>query len=430
MFTQARLRLTALYTGLLGGTLTVVVAAIVLVVTRDFHHAEDLELRLRAETLAAGVGVPGGVPALDVASAYGAQARRHLEGQGLLTYVLPVPATAPQPALRSRFTVPNEQSARTAAVSRQPRYDTVGIDDGHARLYSLPVVRDGTLIAVVQIARSHYFVDRTVARLLVTALIAGGAGLLASAGAGFWLAGRTLRPIAVGVARQRAFAADASHELRTPLSTVLGNAELLERHPDRAIGEYQEVVHDIVTEARRLAALVTNLLTLARSDEGQLPQAITNVNLSTIGTTVARHLEPQAREKGLRLCMDVTAGVCVQGDAAQLHGLTVILLDNAIRYTPSGEVRVRVDHDGGGALLTVSDTGVGIADEHLPHLFERFYRIDSARAAGIGGTGLGLSIAESIVRAHGGRIEVSSQVGCGSRFTVHLPSRPPSSGPP
>ena len=223
--------------------------------------------------------------------------------------------------------------------------------------------------------------------------------------------------------RQRAFTADASHELRTPLSLVRGNAELLLRHPDRPIGDYLDVVQDVVDESDRLSRLVSNLLTLARSDEGRLQLAWTLVDLSDVGATLMRQFAPQAAAKNLALRSEVAPGVAVWGDRDRLCELGVILLDNAIRYTARGEVVLRVGGGATDAVLAVTDTGPGIAGEHLAHLFERFYRVDPARSAAEGGAGPGLAIARWIAQAHGGRIEVASALGKGSTFTVHLPRR-------
>jgi signal transduction histidine kinase len=287
------------------------------------------------------------------------------------------------------------------------------------------VKRDGQTVAIVQVARSSYFVNTTLTRLLLAVLILGAAGLTSSALAGFWLAGRTLRPIAVALQRQRDFTADASHEIRTPLALVRGNAELLTRHLDRPIGEYRDVVSDILDESDRLTRLVANLLTLARADDGRVQLDLTRVDLSALADTLLREFEPAARAKGLALRAVVQPGVAVWADADRLHELGVILLDNALRYTDAGQVTLTVRSEAHGAVLAVRDTGPGIAAEHLPAIFDRFYRVDAARSPERGCTGLGLAIARWIAEAHGGRIEVASQPGQGTTFTVHIPRPAP-----
>lgn len=224
------------------------------------------------------------------------------------------------------------------------------------------------------------------------------------------------------MARQLRFTADASHELRTPLTLIRGNAELLARHPDRPIREYADVVQDIIVESDRLGRLVADLLTLARAGEGRLQLALTDVDLSAVAAALAREFEPLAAAKGLALYAEIAPDVHVRGDADRLRQLGVILLDNAVRYTRAGSVTLRLT-GGHGAVLSVADTGPGITPEHLPYIFERFYRADSARSPEQGGTGLGLAIAHWIVAAHGGHIEVTSAPGRGSTFSVRLPPR-------
>jgi two-component system, OmpR family, sensor histidine kinase CiaH len=266
----------------------------------------------------------------------------------------------------------------------------------------------------------QYFVDAQTPRIWLTTLAVGGLALVASALAGFWLAGRTLRPIAAVLEQQRAFTADASHELRTPLAVLLGNAEYLARHPEESIGAHADVVDDMVEESRRLSALVAGLLTLARADEGKVALARAEISLADVATDAVRSLRPLAEAKGLALAVACDGEARVDADRDRLYQLSVILIDNAVRYTAAGGVQVRVAARDGEALLSVNDTGPGIAAEHLPRLFERFYRTDESHGSD-GGAGLGLAIADWIARAHGGSITVESALGAGSTFVLHLP---------
>ncbi|HEY8498430.1 MAG TPA: HAMP domain-containing sensor histidine kinase, partial [Limnochordales bacterium] len=171
---------------------------------------------------------------------------------------------------------------------------------------------------------------------------------------------------------------------------------------------------------------VSDLLSLARAEAGQ-GLHLQPVELDRVVTDVLRSMRTEMAQH--RLVVEHLEPVPVMGDADRLRELLVILLDNAIRYTPAGgEIRVGLRHTPGQEVaLSVADTGIGIAPEDLPHIFERFYRADKARSRATGGTGLGLAIARWIVEAHGGRIEVESQPGRGSRFTVRLPVAPPAS---
>ncbi|MGH2584186.1 MAG: sensor histidine kinase [Dehalococcoidia bacterium] len=430
MFQRARLRLTILYVSLMGVTLALVAGGIFWLGAEQTRRAEDQSLRLRAESIA-GFMRPGDgrvvIAAFDREAALGARPGGppppRLEGEGIIVYPLDVQdnlVVERRPA-NPIAGLPDLASAQAAVDAGDGRFQTLSLEAGEVRVYNLPVVVNDQTTSVVQVVRSRYFVDSTVTRLILIILGAGALGLLFSAGASFWLSGRTLRPIATALQRQRDFAADASHELRTPLSLVRGNAELLLRHPERQIGAYGDVVQDIVDESDRLSKLVSDLLTLARADSGNVQIAREAVDLSRLAADLLKDLEPLAQVKGLRLRGEIAGDVAVWGDAGRLRQLGVILLDNAIRYTQQGTVTLRVARDGHTAVIELTDTGPGIAAEHLPRLFDRFYRVDEARSTEQGGTGLGLAIAQWIVTAHGGRIGVMSTPGRGSTFTVHLP---------
>jgi signal transduction histidine kinase len=428
MFTRARLHLTLLYAALLGVTVVLIAGAIGYLAVQEARNTDDRELKIRATAMANAVPpgppptAPTGPPPLGGYDDRGPNDRRpRPEEEGLLEYFMPyiggdlrTPQNSALPGL------PDLAAARQAVQSQTGRYTTDTVQGSRVRLYTLPVVHNGQVVAVVQVARSQYFVNAAVTRLALISLAAGLVGLVLSGGAGYWLAGRTLRPIAQAMEQQRNFAADASHELRTPLTVLLTNAELLARHPERRLADYQDVIEDMTAEIERLSRLVSGLLTLARADQGKAMLDLGPVNLADVALTVARQFEPLASAKGLVLQSDVGLDVVVHGDRDRLQQLAVILVDNAVRYTPHGTVTIRVTQRGNDALLAVSDTGPGIAAEHLPHLFERFYRTDAARATEEGGTGLGLALAEWIVKSHGGRIEVDSAPGRGSTFTVHL----------
>ncbi len=179
----------------------------------------------------------------------------------------------------------------------------------------------------------------------------------------------------------------------------------------------QEALDHIHREAERMSRLVSNLLTLARADSGFALKR-EPLDLAPIAQDVASQVRSLAGER--EVTTEGPESVAVMGDADALHQLLLILLENAMRYTPpDGRIALRIEDAGHEVAIVVSDTGIGIAPEHLPHVFERFYRVDPAR--GPEGTGLGLSIAEWIVEQHSGRIAVTSQPGQGSTFEVRLP---------
>ena len=227
---------------------------------------------------------------------------------------------------------------------------------------------------------------------------------------------------------QQRFLADVSHELRTPLTSVRGNLDLMRR-----FGQYDEesmvVIQD---EMERMSRLLGDLLLLARADTGGLPLRREPVELDNVLFEVYRQISRVER----RVTVTLTAvdQAMILGDEDRLKQLLLNLVDNAIKYTqPGGSVQLSLAKDNGWAQLVVSDTGIGIPAEDLPHIFERFYRVDKARSRAQGGSGLGLAIAKWVVQAHGGAIKVDSTVGVGTTFTVTLPiyaapGRPGSNG--
>ncbi len=220
--------------------------------------------------------------------------------------------------------------------------------------------------------------------------------------------------------QQRRFTADASHELKTPLTIIKGNTSMtLTGRPAEA--EYRQSLQEIDGAADTMGRLVQDLLLLARSDSGQLGRSRRDV-------PVREALELALARLPRRACAPVrldgvNESLRVSGNGDELVRLFANLLDNAVRYTPKeGQVLVAAHGDGQNAVITVTDTGPGIAPEHLPHLGERFYRVDSARSRPDGGTGLGLSICRGIVEAHGGAMTFTGEPGVGTTVRVTLPS--------
>jgi len=336
---------------------------------------------------------------------------------------------------------------------------TIGGD--HRRVITEPLIIDGKVRGYIQAAASLRTVDAAIDRLLKIMLIGGTITLLISLLVGDYLARRALRPIdaiaqtakqitaADDLSRripysgppdelgelthtfnntlerleklfnvQRRFVADVSHEMRTPLTTILGNIDLMRR-----IGPDEQAMAAIASEARRMSRLVEDLLLLAKADAGRLPLEQTHVELDSLLLDVFRQGQMLSRDVAVELGHVEPARV--MGDVDRLKQLLLNLVSNGIKYTPpGGRVTLALRCEGTHALLTVSDTGIGIPPEDLPHVFDRFYRVDKARSRAQGGTGLGLSIAQWIAEAHGGDITVTSAVDAGTVFTVRLPLVP------
>ncbi len=232
---------------------------------------------------------------------------------------------------------------------------------------------------------------------------------------------RMMGRIELAFNRQRQFAADASHELRTPLSVIQAESTLA-LGKERSADEYRKSLEVVSQEVDYMTTMLGNLLLMARSEAGKEPFHFEKVNLKELLMELSPSVELRARDKGLEFDLSSLTDLTVDGDRVKLRQLFTNILDNAVRYTPAGgTVSVTFGSQEEFAVVNITDTGIGIAEEQLPFIFERFYRVDKARSRAEGGAGLGLGIAKHIAESHGGRIEVMSRVGKGSTFSIFLP---------
>jgi heavy metal sensor kinase len=355
---------------------------------------------------------------------------------------LPSPAVLPQPG-------------RTT-------FERFGGPSGHMRLLSRVVPGpDGPL--VLQVAGPLAADDHELGELLAVMLLAGPLALASALGGGYLLARRALAPVEAmtteadqitasrldrrllvanpddelgrlgatlngmisrlerSFEETRRFTADAAHELRTPLAVIRNLGEVALRSP-REPEHYRRVLGDVLEEVERLTRLSEQLLFLAREDARQAPPSARTIDLGEVVREALGPMGAVAGAKGLSLAEDLDGPCPVCGDADQLRRLLFNLLDNAIKFTPpGGAVRVGLVRSGERIILEVADTGIGIAAEHAPHVFERFYRVDPARGQETEGSGLGLAICRSIAKAHGGRIDLAAAEGQGTRVRLTLP---------
>jgi len=284
-----------------------------------------------------------------------------------------------------------------------------------SQAYQSPM--DGTE-EVVQSAISEQQYQDSLASLARILLMISGLGILASAAISAVLARRALKPIQVSLRRQRDFVADAAHELRTPLTIMRTAAEL--GLAEETIAEQQRALEQTLDQNNHLTRLVESLSLLARADSGAIAIERVPVDLSRLVDDSVAAVEMLAEDRDIRLSGNVQSGIQVLGDEGRLRQLLLILLDNALKYTPAGgAVCATLDAHGGTARLLVRDTGPGIDPADLPRLFERFYRADKARSGP--GTGLGLAIGRWIAEVHHGRIVAANAPDGGAAFTVTLP---------
>jgi heavy metal sensor kinase len=383
-----------------------------------------------------------------------------LQEQGLTIRVLGVDGSVRQ-AVGAYRELPVDSASLSAATTGAAVFGTLPISGSAAvRVYTLPIQDHSQLVGLVQVMQSLEPVEETLGQLL-TAFLVGIPLLVLLAGVGgYLLAARALHPIdtitstaqrisaadlharlslpatqdEVGrlastfdgmlerlegaFRRERQFTADASHELRTPLAAMEAILTVTRERP-RTGPEYDHALDDLMAQTRRLRGLVEDLLCLARDETHRLT-VHEPINLSLLLNDVAETLRPLADERALALHTDISPTLPLNGDSDGLIRLFLNLLDNALNYTPSGTVTLSAYGEDTQIVVTVRDTGIGIAPEHLPHLFERFYRVDAARSDS--GAGLGLAIAREIVETHGGTIAVASESGRGTTVLVRLPT--------
>ena len=221
--------------------------------------------------------------------------------------------------------------------------------------------------------------------------------------------------------QQRQFTSDAAHELRTPVSVILTQTQST-LNKERSPAEYRETLEACQRAAQRMRRLIESLLELARLDAGQETMKRIPFDLANTTRDCVEMIRPLADERRITIRAELSPAMC-HGDSERVAQVVLNLLTNAVQHNKdSGEIHVSTNPSNGSVTLNVSDNGPGIAPEHLPHLFKRFYRADAARTSSQGRSGLGLAISSAIIHAHGGSIEVESKVGAGSTFTARLPA--------
>lgn len=291
------------------------------------------------------------------------------------------------------------------------------------RVFSTPLLMQGKTFGFLQIQINLRNRDRAV-NTFVNAIKGVAPFLLVSlAVVGYVFSTLAARPIELSFEVLRRFMSDAGHELGTPISIIQANAELLE--PELADEAATQRLDVIVRSTDRLGSLVQDLILLSKMESPQVQQKKQPIELDQIVRSVLEEFDALFAGKGITLTSEKIQPAPMLGDQDWLKRMLMNLLQNAMRYTDKGgQVTVNLETSGRGlARLTVSDTGVGIPEESVPHIFDRFYRVDKSRSRAAGGVGLGLSIVKAIVDAHKGKIEVTSKLEKGTTFAITLPLR-------
>jgi len=345
-----------------------------------------------------------------------------IEGELSPIYVVPLDSSgknlssSPQNVPSTRII---DVSAAAAAMKNGADLRTILLNNGsRVRLLTYPTGLKSP--AVLQVGRQLTDQDRILNQYLTGLVVLGFIASLMLALVSWWLAGRSLGPAQKAWDQQQSFVSNASHELRTPLTLMRATADFgLRSHPSQ---EQEAILHDIVDEADYMNRLVDDLLLLSRLDAHRLQLEREIILVSDLISETIRQMDKLANEKGVTLTMEAARGNIV-GDRARVRQVLLILLDNALRFTaPGGAIRLSAQPAGKLIEIVVADNGAGIAPEHLPHLFERFYQVRSNATDDSRSNGLGLSIAKALLEAQNGTIHIDSTPRKGTQVHLFLPS--------
>ncbi len=456
-----RTRLTLYYTA----ALALVLAAMGVVSYRTLAARLDADANQRLEELASGLRGYLHFEGGGVSLAYDTEDPEEAQFIRSATRFFQVyDAATGQVVLQSPWLEPMNadlSASQLQTLLLQPAYDEVDTEQERLRFHNSVVRPDAQHTYLLRVGINLDQNDAALQHLLRVLLLLAPAGLALAAFGGWWMALRPVRALRRAahritiakldrrlplrgagdefdqladtfnqvlarledaVAQMQQFTASISHELRTPLTALQGEAEvaLLE---SSSVEDYRRVLRSQLEELQKLSRMIHQLLVLARAEGGEFHLELKPVDLAALVRSLAEQIELLASDKGVQLAVGAPAPVTAMADAPWIERLVLNLLDNAIKFTPAGGcVSLTVKKDGGTAVIEVADTGAGIPEQALPHIFERFYRADQSRSAAAEGVGLGLALVHWIAEAHRGKVEVHSSPGQGSRFKVMLPS--------
>ena len=463
-FKSIRFSLTLRYSLTLAVILVLFTSFLYLTIRKQFYRGVDRELFTIAEALASPTMEPflGSAPsAFDqvledfIGPKISSKFVQVLDGSGAIT--------ARSQNLRDSILAFDKNNLREAAQGKIG-YRTERLPDLYPiRTITFPVLTEEKLSWVVQVSSSLGEISDTLHNILLVMCISIPLAILLFGYGGWFLAGIALKPVHLitrsaqkitaenlshrlevvnprdeigqlaktfndmlsrlenSFRRTRQFSIDVSHELRTPLTILRGETELGLRLAKEPV-EFRELLQSNLDEIKKMSKIMEDLLFLSKAEEGGLYLDLQELELHDFLLELVQQVTPLTREKGVRISLTGKSQVYVKGDRARLSQIFHSLLENGVMYNkPGGEVRVTLTTEEEEAKISFIDTGIGISEADLPHIFDRFYRVDKARNRASGGSGLGLSLARSFAAAHGGRIEVKSELGSGSEFTFLLP---------
>jgi OmpR-family two-component system manganese-sensing sensor histidine kinase len=418
MFNQSRLNLARWFTLSMGGILILFASILYGREARDRLHLFDQALYSTGEVVASGAEeiIYGNLQRIDLESApllgsdslhlntHILYARWYTPERQILQFTGNIPANTLDPNFGIQ-TLPSSEAST-----------------GLVRQLTLPVYRQGRLLGYLQIAASLDSVEYPLRQLRLFLALGVPTTLLIIAGTGWILGGIAMQPIQDAYQRLQQFTADASHELRTPLSAIVSNAQVALMEPV-SLDEQTACLQTIADAGETMGTLVERLLFLARYQGGLPTQGLQTINLNDLLKPLANQYAAEARDRAQEFTATFfPTPSYVYAEPNLIRQALINLLDNALRYTPPGQsIGIYCESQGAKALIHIKDTGIGIAEDELPHIFERFYRVNKVRSRQAGGYGLGLAIVQQIMTLHDGQITVTSQLHIGSQFTLRLP---------
>ena len=411
MLERIRRRLTLGYVGILALILVLFGVVLVLGFKDVTARQQDRLLMKEAELLANTVSEGDAMSNVPMSTETSEYALVHLAADGSVLFSDPTAEALGLP--------PPRQEAQRALRTNDTVVSTVGSPGGDMRLASVPVA-DGSDGGVVQLGRSLR-ADRQAVNRLILVLTPVGLGALALAGVGgLFMSRRAMRPAQEAFERQRTFIADASHELKTPLSLVKIDGEMVLRDPSVPDKPRGRINHQL-SEVDRMDTILSDLLVLARLDAGKLEVAREPFDLASVLFETAVRFRAGAQAAGVEIEVSVPGKLPALGDEARTGQILAALLNNAVRFAPEGGTIAMSGRLLKGRVgVTVTDSGPGIPPEHLPKIFDRFYRAEAARTRQGGGTGLGLTIARDLARSQGGDL-TARNTAAGAEFSLSLP---------
>jgi two-component system sensor histidine kinase CiaH len=415
MLERMRWRLTIGYAGIFALILLLLATAAVAGFSRELTHQQDTLLRQEAEDLERNLLDGDHREVLAEGSAEYSWVALDTEGR--------VTDRDPTAATLGTLGLPSKELAEQALEEDQEVSATIRGPQGRVRVVSMPMREEsGEVVGVIQYARSLKGVQQTIGRLVLLLLPLGLGGLGAALFGGLYMAGRAMRPARESFEKQRAFVADASHELKTPLTLIRADTEMV-LYRGHLNQEDQKLVEHSLAEIEGMGAILSDLLLVARLDADEADVATKPFDLVSVLSEEAERFGVRAADKEVHLEVQTPSELPARGDSKRTRQIIAVLLDNAVRFVPpGGSIAVSGGLQDRWVEASVTDTGPGISEEHLPRVFDRFYRAEASRTRSTsGGTGLGLAIARDLARAQDGDLVAESAKDRGATFRLRLP---------